>query len=93
MGLVDNFKDLFKIADAANNVELYKKLSELQTRAMELEEETRQLRDEKSQLQQALDWREKMHFKEPFYYQDGDETPISLHVYCTQAKRPRRQER
>jgi regulator of replication initiation timing len=74
MGIVDNFKDLFKIADAANNVDLYKKLSELQTRVMELEDDNRQLRDEKSQLQQTLDLREKMYFKEPFYYQDGDET-------------------
>lgn len=76
MGLIDNFKDLFKLADAANNLDLYKKLTELQTRVMELEENNRQLRDEKSQLQQTLDLREKMQFKEPFYYREGDQTPF-----------------
>jgi hypothetical protein len=76
MGLVDNFKDLLKIADAANNLDLYKKLAELQTRVMEVEEQNRELSDTNSQLQQALDLREKMQFKAPFYYQEGDETPF-----------------
>jgi hypothetical protein len=76
MGLVDNFKDLFKLADAANNVELYKQLSELQTRAMELEEQNGQLRTENQDLKQTLNLRQKMQFKEPFYYQEGDEVPF-----------------
>ena len=54
MGLVDNFKDLFKLAEAVNNVELYKKLSELQTRVMELEEETNRQHTENAHLQERL---------------------------------------
>ncbi|MGB8885342.1 MAG: hypothetical protein WCC87_01395 [Candidatus Korobacteraceae bacterium] len=74
MSLVDNFKDLFKVAEAVNNLDLYKKLTELQTRAMELEEENTRLRTEKKDLEEKLRLGEKMIFKEPFYYQDGDET-------------------
>jgi hypothetical protein len=46
VGLFDNFKDLFKLADTVNNIELYKKLSELQTSMYALEEENRALKDE-----------------------------------------------
>ena len=76
MGLVENFKDLFKLAGAANNLDLYKNLSELQTRVMELEEENNRLRTDKKDLEEKLRLAERMTFKEPFYYQDGDETPF-----------------
>ena len=46
MGIVDNFKDVFKVADTLNNIDLYKKLGELQTRVMEVEEENRALKEE-----------------------------------------------
>ena len=45
MGILDNFKDLFKVADTVNNIELYKKLSELQTAVYTLEEENRSLKE------------------------------------------------
>src|SRR5713226_9243811 len=46
MGIVENFKDVLKVADTLNNLELYKKLGELQTRVMEVEEENRTLREQ-----------------------------------------------
>jgi len=46
MGIIDNFKDLFKVADTVNNIELYKKLSELQTAVFALEEENRSLKEQ-----------------------------------------------
>ena len=38
--------DLFKVADTVNNIELYKKLSELQTAVYTLEEENRSLKEQ-----------------------------------------------
>ncbi|SRR6266852_4596741 len=46
MGIVDNFKEVFKVAETINNIDLYTKLGELQTRVMEVEEENRALKDE-----------------------------------------------
>jgi|SRR6267154_711510 len=54
MGIIDNFKDVFKVADTLNNLELYKKLTELQTRTMEVEEENRALKDQIAQLTAEL---------------------------------------
>jgi regulator of replication initiation timing len=45
MGILDNFKDLFKVAETVNNIELYKKLSELQTAVHTLEEENHSLKE------------------------------------------------
>ena len=66
MGIVDNFKDLFKVADSINNLELYRKLSELQTRAIELEEENRSLKE-------RLATKENLVFEDDKYWltQDG----------------------
>ena len=54
MGIIDNFKEVFKVAETVNNIDLYKKLAELQTRAMEVEEENRALKDQVSQLTDQL---------------------------------------
>jgi hypothetical protein len=52
MGIVDSFKDVLKVAETVNNIELYKKLSELQTRVMEVEEENRCLKDELARVKE-----------------------------------------
>jgi hypothetical protein len=76
MGILENFKDVLKIADAANNLDLYKKLAELQTSVLGLQEENRELKDRVGQLTQQVSLKEKMHFTAPFYYQEGDKTPF-----------------
>ena len=76
MGIVDNFKDLLKIADAANNLDLYKNLSELQTSVQSLQEENRKLQDENKNLKEALELKAKMVHKPPFFFQEGDPTPF-----------------
>jgi hypothetical protein len=65
-----------KLADAANNHDLYKKLAELQTSVLGLQEENRELKDRVGQLTGQLSLKEKMHFTAPFYYQEGDTTPF-----------------
>ena len=45
MGIIENFKDVLKLADAANNLDLYKKLAELQNSVLSLQEENRELKE------------------------------------------------
>ena len=44
MGIIENFKDVLKIADAANNLDLYKKLAELQTAVLGLQQDNQTLK-------------------------------------------------
>jgi len=76
MGIIENFKDVLKLADAANNLDLYKKLAELQTSVLGLQEENRELKDRVGHLSEKLSLKEKMHFTPPFYYQEGDKNPF-----------------
>lgn len=46
MALTDNFKDILKVVQTVNNLDLHKKLSELQNAVYSLEEETRTLREQ-----------------------------------------------
>jgi hypothetical protein len=43
-----------EVADTLNNLDLYKKLTELQTRTMEVEEDNRALKDQIAQLTNEL---------------------------------------
>ena len=43
---------------------------------MDLVEDNRKFHTENEDLRNKLQLREKMTFKEPFYYQDGDKTPF-----------------
>jgi hypothetical protein len=68
MGIVDNFKDVFKVADTLNNLELYEKLGELQTRVMEVEEENRALREQLREKTSQEDLSSKLQFRDNAYY-------------------------
>jgi hypothetical protein len=88
MGLVDNFKDLFKLADAVNNLDLYKKLTELQTRAMELEEENRTLKDEIRTIREQQDISGRMIVNDNSYYvDDGKQLDGPFCMRCWDADR------
>jgi hypothetical protein len=54
VGIIENFKDVLKLADAANNLDLYKKLAELQNSVLGLQEENRELKDQLARLADQL---------------------------------------
>ena len=72
MGIIDNFKDVFKVADTLNNLDLYKKLTELQTRTMEVEEENRALKDQIAQLTNELATKESLKHDGERYWSEKD---------------------
>jgi regulator of replication initiation timing len=76
MGILDNAKEVANAVHEIKNIELYGRVLSLNKDIMDLVEENRQLRAENGDLKKTLELRKLMTFKEPFYYQEGDETPF-----------------
>jgi hypothetical protein len=76
MSILDNAKELATAVHEIKNLELYERVLNLNAGIMDLVEENRQLRAKIEQLEKSLVLRDNMKFKEPFYYQDGDQTPF-----------------
>lgn len=72
MGIIDNFKDLFKVADAVNNSELYKKLAEIQRDFFALQEENNQLKQELCQRDERQNIAGRLRVQDNAYYLEND---------------------
>src|SRR5258707_5280560 len=77
MSILDNAKEVANAVHEIKNLELYGRVLDLNRGIMDLVEENRDLRAQVEELNKKFQLREKMTFKEPFYYQDDDATP-----YC-----------
>src|ERR1700674_418409 len=76
MGILDNAKEVAKAVEEIHNLELYQRVLNLHSDIIELVEENNRLRDENKELAKTVALKQKMNFKEPFFYQDGDQTPF-----------------
>lgn len=76
MSLLDNAKDVANALHEAKNLELYARVLDINRGIMDLVEENRNLHSENDELKKTLTLREKMTFKEPFFYQEGDSIPF-----------------
>jgi hypothetical protein len=76
MGILDNAKEIASAVHEIQNLDLYRRVLDLNAGIMDLVDENRKLHAEIEDLQKKLQLREKMTFKEPFYFQDGDNTPF-----------------
>jgi regulator of replication initiation timing len=84
MGILDNAKQVAKAVEEIHNLELYQRVLGLHSDIIEIVEENNRLRGENAELNKKLRLREKMDFEEPFYFQEGDETPFC--PSCWEAK-------
>jgi regulator of replication initiation timing len=92
MGILDNAKEVAKAVQEIHNLELYQRVLNLHSDIITLVEENNRLRDENKELAKTVALKPKMHFTEPFYYQEGDKTPFcpacweakntAIHVFC-----------
>ena len=76
MSILDNAKEIANSVHEIKNLELYGRVLDLNRGIMDLVEENRNLRAEVEGLKKKLQLREQMVFKEPFYFQEGDNTPF-----------------
>ena len=62
MGLYEGLKDAMKVAQKADNIDLYKKLLDLGQEAIDLQEENRKLKEENYELRKEKDLENKIVF-------------------------------
>src|SRR5260370_21150622 len=70
MGIIENFKDVLKLADAANNLDLYKKLAELQNSVLGLQEENQALKERLREAEKQSEIAGRLQVKDNAYYLD-----------------------
>jgi hypothetical protein len=77
MGVVENVKEVADLVKKFNDIDLNRRILSLENEVMDLSRERRRADERIEELERALAFREKLVFKAPFYYVDGDSTP-----YC-----------
>jgi regulator of replication initiation timing len=76
LSILDNAREVAKAVHEINNLELYQRVLNLHSDIIALVEENNRLRDENKDLTKTISLKQAMQFKEPFYYQEGDQTPF-----------------
>ena len=83
MGIIENAKDAVKLVRKIDNIELYRKILDLQSEAIELIEQSK-LKDEKiAKLKKALKIKGKMVCKDSAYYLTDGKGKIIDGPFCT----------
>ena len=76
MSVVNGAKEIAELVKKYNDVPFYQKIVELQGQVVELATERLELFTQNQELKGKLELRAKTVFKNPYYFQDGDEIPL-----------------
>lgn len=79
MSIISDAKEIADLIKKLGDVELYRKIVELEGQIIELTQQNRLLQGQIEELEKALELKEKMRWKKPFYFMEGDSDP-----YCPQ---------
>jgi hypothetical protein len=75
MGVIDTVKDVVLMVQKVDNIDLVKRILEMQQQVFTLVEENRDLKDKNRALQETLTTREQMVFRKNAYWK-GDDGPF-----------------
>lgn len=76
MGIVDDAKTVADLVKKLGNIDLYEKIIDLRGQIIKISRDKLTLQQKVQELEEQLQLKKKMAFKEPFYYQEGDRTPF-----------------
>lgn len=77
MGVVENMKDVADLIKKLGDIELNRRILNLENEVLDLAREKRRAEDKVEELQRALKFSKELIFKDPYYRVVGDPTP-----YC-----------
>ena len=83
MSLYEFIKDAIKVAQKADNIELYQKLLDIGAQALEMQDELRRLTEENVNLKKKSDWRPFVErHNEPFITLKNDAQKLRYCLHC-----------
>jgi len=83
MGIIENAKDAVKLVQKIDNIELYRKILDLQAEAIELTEQLKQKDEIIGQLREALELKGNFICKDSAYYIADETEKITDGPFCT----------
>ena len=86
MSLISNAKEIADLIKKLDDVELYRKIIELEGEIIEVTREKHTLDERVQELTNTLNIKENMTFRQPFYYQEGDNVPFCPRCWETDNK-------
>jgi hypothetical protein len=89
MDAVQGIKEIAELVKRANDIPLYEKIVTLQGQVVELAEERLELYQQNEELKRKADLKAKITFRNPYYYEDGDDVPLCPNCYATSEGRIR----
>jgi ribosomal protein S27AE len=75
MSILTDAKEVADLVKKLGDIELYRKIVELEGQILELTREKRETENALEQLRASLKLRDEMVFKKPFYFRAGDKVP------------------
>lgn len=72
MGIIDNFKDVLRVAESVNNLDLYKKLAELQNSVLALQDENQSLKNQLKKSEEAQNIAARLRVEQNSYFLEND---------------------
>jgi hypothetical protein len=76
MSIIENAKEIADLIKKAGNVDLYRKIVDLEAEIVDLIRMKNTQESAIEDLKKKLGAKDSLRFKEPFYYMDGDEVPF-----------------
>ena len=86
MGIVDNMKEVADLVKKLGDIDLNRKIVNLEGEVLDLTRAKRQADQRIEELEGQLVLKAKMTHKAPFYFQEGDPTPFCPACYENQVK-------
>jgi hypothetical protein len=76
MSIISDVREVADLVKQLGNIELYKKIVDLESKIYELTQEDLASKGKISDLESSLKIRDELKFKQPYYYKEGDQVPF-----------------
>jgi len=86
LSIIGDIKSISEIVQKADNIELYRKILDLQYEAMKVIEKMNELKEENRLLMEKLENVENLTFKDKMYFKNGDSKPFCSRCWDADSK-------